>query len=64
MIRFIPIIILIAVYPIDAYAYINPSTVSLIFTAIAGSLAVIGYYARSIFYKIQSFFNKKNDKEK
>ena len=55
---------MIAVYPIDAYAYINPSTVSLIFTAIAGSLAVIGYYARSIFYKIQSFFNKKNDKEK
>ena len=52
-------IIMIAVYPIDAHAYINPSTVSLVITAIAGSIAVIGYYFRIIIYKIQSFFSNK-----
>lgn len=55
-------IMMIAVYPIDAHAYINPSTASLVFTAIAGSIAVLGYYARAIIYKIQSFFSKKKDK--
>ena len=61
--RFLPMIIMIAIYPVDAHAYINPSTVSLVFAAIAGSIAVLGYYVRTIIYKIQSFFNKKKDKD-
>tara|TARA_B110000881_G_C18386692_1_gene418907 strand:+ start:66 stop:260 length:195 start_codon:yes stop_codon:yes gene_type:complete len=60
--KYMAMIIMIAVYPVEAHAYINPSTVSLVFAAVAGSVAVLGYYARAIIYKIQSFFSKKKDK--
>ncbi|MBH44880.1 MAG: hypothetical protein CMD88_05430 [Gammaproteobacteria bacterium] len=59
----IRLIVILIFYPIDAHAYINPSTVSLVIAAIAGSIAVIGYYARVIYDKIKSFFIKdKNNK--
>ena len=61
--KYMAMIIMIAVYPVEAHAYINPSTVSLVFAAVAGSVAVLGYYVRTIIYKIQSFFNKKKDKD-
>ena len=59
----IRIFIILSLYPIDAHAYINPSTVSLVFAAIAGSLAVAGYYIRTIISKIKSFFSKKKAKK-
>tara|TARA_B100001564_G_scaffold337613_1_gene328721 strand:- start:404 stop:607 length:204 start_codon:yes stop_codon:yes gene_type:complete len=61
--KFIPGLIVIAIYPIDAYAYINPSTVGLVITALAGSIAVIGYYFRTIIYKIKSFFSNIKNKD-
>ncbi len=59
----IRLFIITILYPTDAHAYINPSTVSLVIAAIAGSLAVIGYYIRTIITKIKSFFIKKQDKK-
>ena len=61
--KFLPMAVIISLYPMDAHAYINPSTVSLVFAAIAGSIAVGGYYLRAIIYRIQSFFKKKKDKD-
>ena len=63
MFKFLLIFTLLVTHPIDAYAYINPSTVGLVIAALAGSIAVIGYYARRIFILLKSFFTKNNSKK-
>ncbi len=45
---------LVIIYPVDAYAYINPSVFSFIGVLLAGAVTVIGFY----FFKIIDFFEK------
>tara|TARA_Y100000996_G_C22038856_1_gene444154 strand:+ start:119 stop:331 length:213 start_codon:yes stop_codon:yes gene_type:complete len=48
------LIALIIIYPVNAYAYINPSVFSFIGVLLAGAVTVIGFY----FFRIIDFFER------
>ena len=46
------------IYPLTAYAYIDPGTTSLIISAIIALFATIGYYFRLITQRIKELLKK------
>lgn len=44
----------------DAHSYIDPGTGSIILQAIIGGIAALGFTIKLYWYKIKSFFKKKN----
>lgn len=54
--RALPILLLLAVFSPSAQAYLDPSTGSMIVTAIVGLLASIGLAIRTYWYRLKSFF--------
>jgi hypothetical protein len=48
-----------------AYAYVDPGSISVVITAILGSIAAVGYSARMYFSRIKDFFKKsKSDRKR
>jgi hypothetical protein len=52
----LPLLLLLAVFSPSAQAYLDPSTGSMIVTAIVGLLASIGLAIRTYWYRLKSFF--------
>ena len=50
------------VFPTNAFAYLDPGTGSIILQAIIGGIAALGFSIKLYWYKIKSFFKKKNKK--
>ena len=46
----------------EAHSYIDPGTGSIILQAIIGGIAALGFTIKLYWYKIKSFFKKKNKK--
>lgn len=44
----------------EAHSYIDPGTGSIILQAIIGGIAALGFTIKLYWYKIKSFFKKKN----
>jgi len=53
-------VVLFAIQPVYAHAYVDPGSGSVIVTAILGFFAAIGYTMRKQFYKIKNLFKRNN----
>ena len=51
-----------AIFITEAHSYIDPGTGSIILQAIIGGIAALGFTIKLYWYKIKSFFKKKNKK--
>ena len=55
------ILVILAIFPLPVFAYIDPGSGSAIVTAVLGTIAAVGYMVRKLFYAIKRKFlgNKK-----
>ena len=53
--------VLIIAYPINAYAYIDPGTGSILIQILIGVVAVLAISSRRIYYRIKKLFGKKEE---
>jgi len=59
-IKIFPLVILM-ILPINAFAYLDPGTGSIIIQSLIASVAAAGYVIRIYWHKIVSFFSRKKD---
>ncbi len=59
-IKIFPLVMLM-ILPIDAFAYLDPGTGSIIIQSAIASVAAAGYVIRIYWHKIVSFFSRKKD---
>ena len=59
-IKIFPLVMLV-ILPIDAFAYLDPGTGSIIIQSVIASAAAAGYVIRIYWLKILSFFSRKKD---
>jgi len=59
-IKIFPLVMLM-ILPIDAFAYLDPGTGSIIIQSAIASVAAAGYVIKIYWHKILSFFSRKKD---
>lgn len=56
-------LIILLIFPVSAFAYIDPGSGSAIMSAIIGFFVAIGLVIKTFWYKIKSFFTGKKSEE-
>ena len=60
---FISSLVFFSIFSVNAYAYLDPGTGSIILQAIIGAIAAGATYCSIYWQTIKNFFNKRNNKK-
>jgi len=52
--------LLLLLFPVNAYAYIDPGTGSIVIQVLVGVAAVVALFAKGIYYRIRRLFGAGN----